>query len=90
MCYFSYNMMYYRISKNEKILFFGKKNRPGVGSDLKWLSESTSRPPFVITRQACDAKQWSSGLFFFYRTLTLILDSYFIVFFKRVRYDARL
>ena len=27
-------MMYYRISKNEKILFFGKKNRPGVGSDL--------------------------------------------------------
>ena len=28
-------MMYYRISKNEKILFFWKKNRPGVGSDLK-------------------------------------------------------
>ena len=27
-------MMYYRISKNEKNLFFGKKNRPGVGSDL--------------------------------------------------------
>ena len=27
--------MYYRISKNEKNLFFGKKNRPGVGSDLK-------------------------------------------------------
>ena len=25
MRYFSYNMMYYRISKNEKILFFGKK-----------------------------------------------------------------
>ena len=35
MRYFSYNMMYYRISKNEKNLFFGKKNRPGVGSDLK-------------------------------------------------------
>ena len=30
-------MMYYRISKNEKNLFFGKKNRPGVGSDLKML-----------------------------------------------------
>ena len=29
--------MYYRISKNEKNLFFGKKNRPGVGSDLKLL-----------------------------------------------------
>ena len=28
-------MMYYRISKNEKNLFFRKKNRPGVGSDLK-------------------------------------------------------
>ena len=27
-------MIYYRISKNEKNLFFGKKNRPGVGSDL--------------------------------------------------------
>ena len=27
-------MMYYRISKNEKNLFFGKKNRPSVGSDL--------------------------------------------------------
>ena len=27
-------MMYYRISKNEKYLFFGKKIRPGVGSDL--------------------------------------------------------
>ena len=27
--------MYYRISKNENNLFFGKKNRPGVGSDLK-------------------------------------------------------
>ena len=26
--------MYYNISKNEKNLFFGKKNRPGVGSDL--------------------------------------------------------
>ena len=25
MRYFSYYMMYYRISKNEKILFFGKK-----------------------------------------------------------------
>ena len=25
MRYFSYNMMYYGISKNEKILFFGKK-----------------------------------------------------------------
>ena len=25
MRYFSYNMMYYRISKNEKNLFFGKK-----------------------------------------------------------------
>ena len=25
MRYFSYNMMYYRISKNEKILFFGKQ-----------------------------------------------------------------
>ena len=34
--YFAYNMMYYRISKNENNLFFGKKNRPGVGSDLKW------------------------------------------------------
>ena len=33
---FSYNMMYYRISKNEKILFFWKKNRPGVSSDLKF------------------------------------------------------
>ena len=38
MRYFSYNMMYYRISKNEKILFFGKKNRPGVGSDLNHIS----------------------------------------------------
>ena len=28
-------MMYYSISKNKKNLFFGKKNRPGVGSDLK-------------------------------------------------------
>ena len=37
MRYFSYNMMYYKISKNEKILFFGKKNRPGVGSDLKLM-----------------------------------------------------
>ena len=32
--------MYYRISKNEKILFFGKKNRPGVGSDLKPIGNS--------------------------------------------------
>ena len=30
--------MYYRISKNEKNLFFWKKNRPGVGSDLKQVS----------------------------------------------------
>ena len=28
-------MMCYRISKSEKILFLGKKNRQGVGSDLK-------------------------------------------------------
>ena len=35
MRYFAYNMMYYRISKNDKNLFFLKKNRPGVGSDLK-------------------------------------------------------
>ena len=39
MRYFSYNMMYYRISKNEKILFFGKKNRPGVGSDLNCFAD---------------------------------------------------
>ena len=32
-------MMYYRISKNEKNLFFGKKNHPGVGSDLKQSGE---------------------------------------------------
>ena len=36
-------MMYYRISKNEKNLFFGKKNRPGVGSDLKKVLLSESR-----------------------------------------------
>ena len=35
-------MMYYRISKNEKNLFFGKKNRPGVGSDLKGENQSTN------------------------------------------------
>ena len=34
--YFAYNMMYYRISKNEKNIFLEKKNRPGVDSDLKW------------------------------------------------------
>ena len=34
-------MMYYRITKNEKILFFGKKNRPGVGSDLKFPLKCT-------------------------------------------------
>ena len=28
-------MMYYRISKNENTLFL-EKNRPGVGSDLKY------------------------------------------------------
>ena len=32
--YFAYNMMYYRISKNEKKSIFWKKHRPGVGSDL--------------------------------------------------------
>ena len=35
MRYFSYNMMYYRISKSEKKSIFWEKNRPGVGSDLK-------------------------------------------------------
>ena len=33
-------MMYYRISKNEKNLFFGEKNRPGVGSDLKMIDNT--------------------------------------------------
>ena len=36
-------MMYYRISKNEKILFFVKKNRPGVGSDLKYITVAAIR-----------------------------------------------
>ena len=35
--------MYYRISKNEKILFFGKKNRLGVGSDLNNALKSSLR-----------------------------------------------
>ena len=43
-------MMYYRISKNEKNLLFGKKNRPGVGSDLKCFNDISLN---IVLKQAC-------------------------------------
>ena len=46
--------MYYRISKCEKILFFGKKNRPGVGSDLN-LNVRNERK-IVIKLRVCTYK----------------------------------
>ena len=41
MRYFTYNMMYYRISKNEKILFFGKKISQVWAVTLNWASIAT-------------------------------------------------
>ena len=45
MRYFSYNMMYYRISKNEKILFFGKKIAQVWAVTLKGKTEEQSTTP---------------------------------------------
>ena len=50
MRYVSYNMMYYRISKNEKILFFGKKIRPGVGSDLNSIFANYLKRKFFFKK----------------------------------------
>ena len=45
-------MMYYRISKNEKTLFFGKKKCPGVGSDLKIICTDSTEILFSKLRSA--------------------------------------
>ena len=54
-------MMYYRISKNENNLFFGKKNRPGVGSDLKYSSKKRITKALISLRESAG---WSAPLLF--------------------------
>ena len=49
-------MVYYRISKNEKFLFFGKKNRPGVGSDLNHF-ETYKLFKNLVTREIRKSKK---------------------------------
>ena len=65
-------MMYYRISKNEKNLFFGKKNCPGVGSEFKVCQRYTSRPSnsifgilfFVFVRKKSDFAEFKVPLIY--------------------------
>ena len=62
MRYFSYNMMYYRISKNEKNLFFGKNFAQVWAVTLKMHSNETI-PFFLQTYPLTNAYSVISGMF---------------------------